>query len=261
MSASDISKANQTNIKLIRYSMKHFLSLATLLCSTGLSHAATAYWSFQNGAGNVYVPDATYHSGFASAPMFSAFEGTGGATLGSHGAGQAYTEPTTSTNYVGGFATYWDSGSTQEKNLTGAGFTVTMDMSGLSDLSLRFDIRSAAGAPDTTKVGLPTSFSSINYRLSDTGSWTDSGITAPNWTISPNGFYEFNMSLSALDAIEGQGYVELQFIFNGGEKEIGVAQAQNVRLDNLQFTAVPEPSALALLAPLAGAVFLRRRKD
>ncbi|WAC19613.1 PEP-CTERM sorting domain-containing protein [Luteolibacter sp. SL250] len=238
--------------------MKHFLSLATLLCSTGLSHAATAYWSFQNGAGNVYVPDATYHSGFASAPTFSAFAGTGGATLGSHGAGQAYTEPTTSTSYVGGYATYWDSGGTQEKNLTGAGFTVTMDMTSLSDLSMRFDIRSAAGDPNN-KVGLPTSFSSINYRLSDTGSWTDSGIAAPNWTISPNGFYEFNMNLAALDAIEGQGYVELQFIFNGGEKTM--EQPQNVRLDNLQFTAVPEPSALALLAPLAGVVFLRRRKD
>jgi hypothetical protein len=238
--------------------MKYCISLFALLSSTGLSHAATAYWSFQNGAGNVYNPAVTHYSGFASAPTFSAFAGTGGANLSSHGEGRAYLEPTTTTNYVGGYATYWDSGSTQGVNLSGAGFSVGMDMSGLTDLSLRFDIRSAAGNP-TNKDGLPTSFSSINYRLSPTDSWTDSGITAPTWTISPNGFYEFGMSLAGLDAIEGQRYVELQFTFNGGEKT--TAQAQNVRLDNLQFSAVPEPSALVLLMPLAGTIFLRRRKD
>lgn len=238
--------------------MKHSLSLLALLCSTGLSHAATAYWSFQNGAGNNYNSGVTYHSGFASAPSFVGFAGTGGASLSQHGEGRAYTEPTTSTGYVGGYATYWDSGSSMTSNLTGAGFTVTLDMSGLSNLSMRFDIRSAAGNA-TNKDGLPTSFSAINYRLGAGDSWTNSGITAPNWTISPNGYYEFSTSLAGLDAIEGQGYVELQFIFNGGAKT--VEQAQNVRLDNLQFTAVPEPSTLALLAPLAGAVFLRRRKD
>jgi len=238
--------------------MKHFFSLITLLSLSSLGQAATAYWSFQNGAGTVYTSDVTNHPGFASAPTFSSFAGTGGANLGNHGGGLAYTEPTTSTSYVGGYATYWDGGGTDSTNLTGAGFTVTMNMSALSDLSMRFDIRSAAG-DSSNKVGLPTSFSSINYRLSATDTWTNSGITAPSWAVSPSGYYEFNMSLAGLDAIEGQSYVELQFNFNGGAKTM--SQPQNVRVDNLQFTAVPEPSSLALLAPLAGATFLRRRKD
>ena len=238
--------------------MKILLPLVAFLGSIGISSGATAYWSFQNAGATTHTTAVTYHTGFASAPSYSIFAGTGGATTpsGGHGAGQAYTEPTTSTPYVGGYASYWDGGSTNTTNLTGAGFGVVLNMTGLSDMTMRFDIRAAAaGEP---KTGVPSSFATINYRLAPGDAWTASGLTYSTWSVTSGNFEQVSQSLAGLDAIEGQSYVELQFVLNGGPKA-SATQAQNVRVDNLQFTAIPEPSSVLLLSSLAGLVFLRRR--
>jgi len=240
--------------------MKTIFLPLSLLAGAGLSHGATAYWSFQNAAGSVFSTSPAYVSGFATAPTFTAIQGNASST-GNHGSGLAYTEPTTSTSYVAGYAAYWDTGLTTTYNLGGAGFIIGLDMTGQSNLSMRFDIRSAA-ASSTDKVGLPTSFSAINYRAKGSTTWLSSGITpTSSWSVDPSNFYSFQMSLAALDqklAADGISDIELQFIFNGGPK--GIAQAQNLRLDNLQFTTVPEPSAAVLLSSAAGLAFLRRRK-
>lgn len=179
--------------------------------------------------------------------------------------GLDYIDPATGTTWQSsgtsgaesvGYGLQW--GSNNSQNLTGAGFTVTWDTTGLTDLMFRFDVRSAQSG---SALGAPTSFSELNYRLNGTGAWTSVGATIlPTWLVQGSWQADKVVDLSAFDFLEGQGSLEIQFIFNGGPKDPELAGAHNLRIDNLLLTAVPEPESAGLFGLAALLVGARRRR-
>lgn len=258
-----------------------FSIFASLAAGSSSVHAASAFWSFQSvaaGTSGGYTGGVTSNSAFATAPSFSGFGGTGGATFGSVGGGVTATDQNTGTQWVGngttspsvGYSTQWNSSSTA--NLTGAGFTLGLNTTNVVDLRVQFDLRSASSQNTTTagQAGGITSFSAINYRTSPTGTWDSVGLTSyPTWSLSTNWQSGVGViDLSSFNFLEGVAGLELQFIFNGGEKQLitpsgggePVFPVQNIRIDNLLVTAVPEPSSLALLGlGMLGLASRRRR--
>jgi len=250
------------------------LSLAMALGAYSSAGAASVFWSFQTDpAGGSYngpvtnTPSGgttTSVSGFQGNPDLSAYVGSGGGAVGGILGGLDYMDPATGTTWQSsgtsgagsvGYGLQWGSNETQ--NLTGAGFTVSLNTTGLTDLMFRFDVRSAQSGSAT---GAPTSFSAINYRLNGTGNWTSVGATdLPTWLVQSAWQSEKVVDLKAFDFLEGQSNLEIQFIFNGGAKD-QLGQAHNLRIDNLLLTAVPEPASVALLGMSVAFMGMRRRR-
>ena len=73
-------------------------------------------------------------------------------------------------------------------------------------------------------------------------------------------FEEETINLSSVTAINNQSNVKIRFVFQDGSVPTSDI-TQNIRIDNLLFTAIPEPSAAALaLAGVLGTGLRRRRK-
>jgi hypothetical protein len=130
----------------------------------------------------------------------------------------------------------WNAGS------TGNSFTHNLDMTGLTDLSLRMAIRSATA---TTATPI-TAFTSIEYSIGGPFMTAASGadLLIP---ISGNNFVEYLLDLSSLSAIENQPNVALRFTFGT------IPTNTSFRYDNIQFTAqtIPEPASFALWSLLS----------
>lgn len=265
-----------------------FLASSLSIFSLATVNAASVYWSFQNNAtGGSYVGPTngalsgggfTSNDGFQGTPVISAIRGTGseldGVTFSQSSLGNeigpptATTDPGTGISWEGGRALQWNSASTSD--LTGAGFSLSLNTSGLTDLKVQFDLRTASAQNGTAagQAGGVTSFSAIQYRTSPSDEWQSVGVTdLPSWTLQTGWQPLTVLDFSEFDFLEGQETLELQFIFNGGTKQLItnssgdlVYPTQNVRIDNLLVTAVPEPSGLALLALGGVALGLRRRR-
>lgn len=251
-----------------------YILAAVLIGSVGSACAASTFWSFQTDpAGGSYngpttgAPSggtATSASGFQGTPDLSAFVGSGGGAVNGILGGLNYTDPATGTTWESsgtsgagsvGYGLQWGSNETQ--NLTGAGFTIALNTTGLTGLVLRFDVRSAQSG---SALGAPTGFSAINYRLNGTGGWLSVGATGlPTWAVQSAWQTEKVVDLSAYGFLEGKENIELQFIFNGGPKDPDLAGAHNLRIDNLLLTAVPESSSMGFVA-LSAVSLLRRRR-
>ncbi len=260
------------------------LFIFALLCSSAASPAASVFWSFQNSpnanssnpnyngpaTGSLSGGTATSVSGFLGSPDLTAIPGTAPLSVGNFAGGANYTDPATGILWEGngsGAATpvgqnlQWGSGNTISTN-AGAGFILSLNTVGLTDLSMRFDVRSAvAGA----SAGAITGFSSVSYRLLPSDPWTVILATTPTWALSGNYTLDRAIDLSSFDVLEGKESLELQFVFNGGAKTVGgpvdapTYPTHNMRIDNLLVTAIPEPGSVAL-AGLAAAGFLIRRR-
>lgn len=261
-----------------------FLCFGFSALSLTASHAASAFWSFQsvagggtyNGPGN-NAPSGGYtttsSSGFLTTPTFTAVAGTGGGVVSGTGGGLSYVDLSTNTNWLGngtdtpaqGWNVQWGSNATQ--NLTGAGFILGLNTTGLSDLKVRFDLRSASSQNGTIEgqTGAVTSFSAINYRING-GAWASVGATSSTWNLS--GGWQAGagtVDLSAFDFLENVENLELEFVFNGGAKipmttggSIGANPVHNIRIDNLLVSAVPEPASAVMF--LGGGLFALRRR-
>jgi hypothetical protein len=253
------------------------LSVIFFVTAGSVSQGASVFWSFQTTAtGSTYsgpttaLPSGgtfTSNLGFGGTPVLTAIAGTGStgfgsAVVGTGGAGgTTFTDPATGTVWEGGGtaapgnALQWGSDSTRD--LTGSGFSLSLNTSGLTDLRLDFDVRSAqSGGP----TGAPTGFSAINYRT-DGGAWLSVGVvSSPTWLVQ-TGWQEniSTLDLSSFDFLENQSTLELQLIFNGGTKS-NSSSIHNMRIDNLLVTAVPEPSSFALLGLGVVALVAKRRR-
>src|SRR5690606_6850918 len=115
----------------------------------------------------------------------------------------------------------------------GAGGTVniTLDMTGLADLMLRMDIRSAGGG------AAPTSFHAVRYRAGQTEQEAGAFAAVPDSVpgFSNNGaFNDYQLDLSALSNIDEMPVVQIQF-------EVAyIGSGQSLRFDNIQFSAGPQ---------------------
>jgi hypothetical protein len=93
----------------------------------------------------------------------------------------------------------------------------------------------------------------VTYRIGGSGAFTSLGTTAvPNNTANNYGLFTFNLTTPA--ALPASSVVEFRLL--------GYANATNnsIRLDNVSITAIPEPSAFALMAFGIGAILLLRRR-
>ncbi len=229
-----------------------FAVSVSLLTAAGTSSAAGLFYSFdqnKNGSGDEttgFTLVTTAISGFASSSdvtytgsslrtqadggetSFVSFEG-GTPWLGSGGSSTP------------GHSLAWNQGS------TGNTFSFNLDTTGTTDLAIRLTVRSAAG------VSAITDFTSFTYNTGSGPVAITSGIS--NFTADA-GFSQWSANLSGLTAVENQQSVAFQWTIPS------IPSGDSFRVDNIQLTAVPEPSTVVLLglALAAGVVVARRRR-
>lgn len=244
---------------------KPFLfALCVALASYEAASAASIFWSFQanpdgTGASSGGV---TVNDGFAGTPVITRDGGTGGSSNSLGGGGGIYqfqgtTYSAGSGNATPGYSMLW--GTNNDLNtITNASFTVAMNTTGLADLYLRFDVRSATGDP--AKARGPSTFSSIEYSIGGGAFIQATGLLIPTWANGASTPFSAQfIDLSSLNAIENQADVRLRFNFSSATPTTS-AVTQNIRFDNLLITTdvIPEPSSLALLG--LGTAFLAGRR-
>jgi hypothetical protein len=209
-----------------------FVVAAALAASCGFARAAViAQWTFETSAPTTAGP-------------FAAEVGVGLA-LGSHASASVYTSPAgngTSHSFSYQFA---------------------VSTSGLSGIQLSFDQTSSNTGPAHFQLSYSTngtSFTSIGTP------YTVLANAAPNTTWNPttsNPVYTFTPDLSAISALSDQAtlYFRLSDTDTVSANNGTVAAGGTSRVDNVivSGTAIPEASAMGLLAP-AGLLLGRRRR-
>lgn len=210
---------------------------AVLAIATPTAPAAVfAYWSFQTEDPETFTTVVTNET-FPGLPLLTRTGST------DNNAGTGFSNPEDGVNYSAGRAMFWTS--------VASTFTLSLDTTGLTDLNIRMDIRSAESGAGTRTEG----FTSVEYSLNGGTDYTlIAGI--PPFGITSNNFNAYSIDLSALDAIENQANVLLQFSL----PEQNNPNFSNVRIDNLLVTAVPEPASMVLVALAGGTLLFRRRR-
>ncbi len=271
-------------LQQIHQPLKTPLFLAAVIISASQAHAAAVFWSFQNNAagtgGTGGGPNVgfTSNAGFAGTPSVIQFApGSPGAvaSFGGGGAGSnggvltgasatPYTYGGTTwegsgTGATGGYSMVWGTSqgsATGLSALANIGFIVTLNTVGLTDLTMRFDVRSATGS--STLAVPPNSFAAIEYNIG--GGWVGTGLESGlSWPATSGTFFSArSIDFSAINGIENQTSVQLRFTFANGSTPTGDV-TQNIRIDNLLINAVPEPASVSL-AGLATIGFLIRRR-
>ena len=227
------------------------------------AEAATAYFAFQSGtaSGSPYQGTVTSNVGFASNPTISK---TNGAASSVDGGGQtSFADPNNPSNvYEGngsGVTTVnsygWNVAANDLQSFTGAAFTVTVNMTGLTDLNIAFGLRAAG---DTDPGYVPLSFKAIEYSIGGSGTWTSVGVASPTWAVNST-YSGKSVDLSALNVIEGASDVQIRFSLADSVVIPTGQTASSIRIDNLVLTAVPEPS-MGLLALFPALAFGARRR-
>jgi hypothetical protein len=232
-----------------------YLSCIALVAAGTHLSAADFFFSFdtqQNGSGT-YTSVVTTNNGFSGTPVF-----TRGGTLSTPNmdGGATFTDFAGLTwngsggSSAPGHSSGWNNGSVNNA------FAVTFSTIGLENITVRYDIRSAAQAGGTP----PTSFTSFGY---DLGAGVVEIPGAHMSFTADNQFHTWSLDLSSLDAIENQPSVKLRWAF----EDLAVSPVESLRVDNIQVSAVtivPEPGSLTLLglgaAMLGGLAWRRSRR-
>lgn len=257
--------------------MKIPLLFATFLVSVSQLEAAAVFWSFESSVDGTGASRSAFTSndGFAGTPSVALFSNNSpgpSASFGNGGASYTYN----GTTYVGsgngntpGHSMIWGTsqspgGTTGTLPLAGIGFTVTLNTLGLTDLAMRFDIRSATGS--TARATPPSKFASIEYSLDGGAVWqTTTALTAlataSGWNADAGvPFEQEAINFSGITELNNQSNLRLRFTFADGTVPT-LDVTQNVRVDNLLITAVPEPASISLLGLGAAGLVIRRRRS
>lgn len=242
-------------------------SVLAAVCAAAPVEAASLFWSFETNPDGTGAPSSlvTYNEGFLGSPSFTLFNGTGGSTSSvGNGGASSYTYPENGVTYQGsgsgsngGHSLIWGT-SANTSYFDGAGFTLSLSTVGLTDLGMRFDVRAATGS--TTNGRPPDSFSAIDYSLDGGTSWLSTGVLSPTWANgNATPFSAQTLDLSGVDAIEGQSNLRLRFTFETSAVP-SAPVTQNIRIDNVVLSAVPEPSFAVLLCLGSAGLLARRRR-
>ena len=122
----------------------------------------------------------------------------------------------------------------------GSFIQISFSMSGWTDLDISFDTR-----------GTSTGFDTGTWSWSTDGStFTDFGIN----TATRSTTYSTVSPVDTTAVLDGAATAYLRYTLNGATSISG-----NNRMDNLQLTAVPEPSMIGLFGLFGAAILLRRR--
>ena len=142
-----------------------------------------------------------------------------------------------------GHSLAWNAGS------TGNTFSFNLNTTGTEDLMIRMAVRS------TGSGGGPTAFSSVTYNTGS-GPVTISPSLYSGFSAGSGNFVLWTADLSSLAAVENAPSVTLQWTIPT------LNSNTSFRVDNIQVTAVPEPSTVVLLgvALAAMVVFVRRQQ-
>lgn len=218
-----------------------------IVLSPGSIQAAAVFYSFQTEPdGGTFTTAVTAISGFESASGVS-MVGTNILATGAGGAA-SFTdfEGTTWTGSGGsvtpGRSMVWNTGS------EGNSFSLTLNTTGLEDLNVRMEIRS-------TGTVSPSTFTSLTYQI---GSGDPLNIDSVDLSFPNNSliYHVWSADLSSISALSNQPAVT----FTWSIPNI----TGSVRIDNLQFTAVPEPSPMPIIAAsfaVLAAFAIRRRRS
>lgn len=245
------------------------VSMSLALMAAG-ARAASVYWSFTTAGGGSYAGPTnaslsfgspTLNNGFQETPVLTGIRGSGPANISGFDANTppGFLHPETGTTYNPSYGMNWGSGANSETfpNLNGAGFAVTLNTTGLTDLEIWFDVRSAFA---TNSDGLPATVGSVRYSLNGTD-WDTLAVTSlPSWGF---GSWETGkiIDLSLFDELADREELHLEIIFDGGPKTNNAA-IHNMRITNLYVSAAPIPEPSGAVGAAAGACLLafRRRK-
>ncbi len=234
---------------------KLLLTLAaavSMLAAAGTTNAAGLFYSFdqfQNGSGGAgsFTLGVTALDGFASASAVS-YAGLSLRSQGDGGEG-SFTDFQGNTWLGSGGSSNPGHSMGWNANSTGNTFSFTLDTTGTVDLMVRLAVRS------TGSGGAPAAFSSVTYNNGTGGPQTISPSLYSGFIFGTGAFSVWTADLSSLAAIENRPSVTFQWTIPT------LNSNTSFRVDNIQVTAVPEPSTYAIMGlALAAVVIVARRR-
>ena len=215
--------------------------VAFLLLGIGVVSASAsqqmAIWDFgPNAAGYTTNPTAEYLVGTPTLVL-------SGGTLDPDGKdGVAYTDAAGVSHAVGQSAA-WDD--VKVSSSPDAKWIVTLDTTGWTDISVRFDYK--AWDSSTTTFDL-------SYQINNSGTWVS--ILDDQTIIADKTFHSFSYSMASIDAIENCSSVQLKC------SDLDKHGNNQFAFDNYELTGtpVPEPATIGLFGLGITAIIRRRRK-
>ncbi|RRJ94729.1 hypothetical protein Ga0100231_010625 [Opitutaceae bacterium TAV4] len=229
-----------TILKRILFSA--LLTLVGTVLSAPATYAAYVFYTFDttaNGTGAfTLAPGGS--SGFVATSNIS----YAGSKLGTDGGAATYTDPAGNTwtgsgaSGTPGHSISWGDPS------TGNSFSVTLNTTGLKDLSVRLDVRAA-----NTGTSVLKTFSAFTYSID--GAAPVAIPATLSFTTGSNQFYEWTADLSSIVALNNQSNVKLTWSL------ASLVGNGSVRIDNVEIranSAIPEPATTAILLGVFGVV-------
>ena len=232
-------------------------SQATLPCSrshtpdrpAASAQIVGAYWSFNDavGAGTTLTFDADVNTLPGAAPQVTR-SGSSLQLFNANNMGSDFVDFQGTSQTLQGFPSLtWNAGSTDNS------LTLRADLTDLEQVSLSLRYR-------TQTAGSITAFSAFEYRTSAGGAWQNVDYNGTSLTLpEPNSanFPRWEPSLTGTTAadLEGSAFAEFRWSFDSPVNN-------NFRMDDVQITAIPEPTTYAAILGLSvlGFVLLRRRR-
>ncbi len=204
-----------------------------------------AYWSFNSGSGSTFTPDVNTFAGTAptatrAGSNMTLFRATD--TMGDDFADfQGTVWPLNGADSLA-----WNEGSTDNS------LTLRADLTDLEQINLSLRYR-------TQTAGTVPGFSAFEYRTSADGAWEAVTFDGSLLFAEPNSstfqLWEAGITGATAAAVEGSSFAEFRLSF-------GSVANTNFRIDDVQITAIPEPTTYAAIFGLGvlGLVLLRRRR-
>lgn len=218
-----------------------FIALLLTFSLGSGARAAVVFYTFDtamNGNGS-FTTDVAGNDGFAQVSSVT----QAGSNILTNTGGASYVDPDGNTWAGSGSSVTPGHSLTWTGLSSGNSFSLTLDTTGLANLNVTLDIRSAGTTPVTM-------FSSLIYSVNG---GPGISINVP-LSFSTGSFNEWTADLSSITALNNQPNVTLTWNLPN------IAGGNSLRIDNLEISAaaIPEPSTVALA--LSGLLYFVARR-